>query len=87
MPDEDLVVELLHFDPDNYRREIPIREGRSRVIVVEQLTHDITRLVLEVEDPEEFAFKPGHYVDIHVPETDERRSFSMANLPGDGRIG
>ena len=29
MPEEDLVVELLHFDPDNYRLENPIRDGRG----------------------------------------------------------
>jgi propane monooxygenase reductase subunit len=86
MPDEDLVVELLHYDPDNYKLEFPIREGRSRVLAVEELTHDICRLLLEIAEPEDFDFKPGHYVDIQVPGTDERRSFSMANLPGDGQI-
>ena len=30
MPEEDLVVELLHFDPDDYQLENPIREGRAR---------------------------------------------------------
>ena len=29
MPEEDLVVELLHFDPDNYRLENAIRDGRG----------------------------------------------------------
>ena len=29
MPEEDLVVELLHFDPDNYRLENEIRDGRG----------------------------------------------------------
>ncbi len=27
MPEQDLVVELLHYDPDNYRLENPIRDG------------------------------------------------------------
>ena len=36
---------------------------------------------------EEFDFTPGQYVDLWVPgEPGERRSFSMANLPGDGRV-
>jgi propane monooxygenase reductase component len=88
MPEEDLVVELLHFDPDNYRLENDICDGRARVSAIESLTHDIRRLELEVIEPAEFSFVPGQYVDIWVPGTEgeARRSFSMANLPGDGRI-
>jgi propane monooxygenase reductase component len=86
MPEEDLVVELLHFDPDNYKLEHEIRDGRGTVTAVEALTHDIRRLELEVTEPAGFSFLPGQYVDVWVPESDARRSFSMANLPGDGRI-
>lgn len=86
MPEEDLVIELLHFDPDNYRLENPIRDGRGTVTAVESLTHDIRRLELEVGEPDDFSFVPGQYVDLWVPGSDARRSFSMANLPGDRRI-
>jgi propane monooxygenase reductase component len=86
MPEEDLVVELLHFDPDNYKLENEIRDGHGVVTEIEDLTHDISRLVLEVSEPGDFSFLPGQYVDVWVPESDARRSFSMANLPGDGRI-
>ena len=86
MPEEDLVVELLHFDPDNYRLENAIRDGRAVVTEVEALTHDIRRLVLEVSEPADFSFVPGQYVDVWIPDSDARRSFSMANVPGDGRI-
>jgi propane monooxygenase reductase component len=85
MPEEDLVVELLHFDPDNYRLENEIRDGRAKVTAVEALTHDIRRLELEVLEPADFSFLPGQYVDVWVPGSDARRSFSMSNLP-DGRI-
>jgi propane monooxygenase reductase subunit len=86
MPEEDLVVELLHYDPDNYRLENPIRDGRATVAEVESLTHDIRRLVLDVNEPGDFSFIPGQYVDLWIPDSDARRSFSMANVPGDGRI-
>jgi propane monooxygenase reductase subunit len=88
MPEQDLVVELLHYDPDSYRLENPIRDGSAKVEEVEALTHDITRLVLRVEEPGDFSFLPGQYLDLHVPGSEEgaRRSFSLANLPGDGRI-
>jgi propane monooxygenase reductase subunit len=53
---------------------------------VEALTHDIRRLELQVAEPSDFSFIPGQYVDLWVPGSEARRSFSMANLPGDGRI-
>ncbi len=75
MPEEDLVVELLHYDPENYRLEHTIADGVAVVEKVESLTHDITRLVLRADG---FEFTPGQYVDLHVDG--ERRSFSMANI-------
>jgi NAD(P)H-flavin reductase/ferredoxin len=83
MPETDVVVELLHYDPDNYRLAHPIRDGRATVEAVEPLTQDISRLVLRVSEPSDFAFTPGQYVDLHVPGDTEgaRRSFSLANLP------
>jgi NAD(P)H-flavin reductase/ferredoxin len=86
MPEQDLVVELLHFDADDYRLEHAIQDGTAEVETVQPLTHDIVRLVLRCAD--QFDFTPGQYVDLHVPGDSDgaRRSFSMANLPGDGRI-
>lgn len=87
MPDSDLVIELLHFDPDAIRLEHPPREGTARVTALQALTHDMRRLELEVLSPDDFAFRPGQYVDVEIPgSSGARRSFSMANLPGDGRI-
>lgn len=87
MPDEDLVIELLHFDPDGYRMDHELRDGRAVVEVVEPLTHDITLLVLRVAEPADFVFTPGAYVDVHVPGHDaQRRSFSLANLPGEATL-
>ncbi|HEY5318706.1 MAG TPA: MmoB/DmpM family protein [Solirubrobacteraceae bacterium] len=82
MPESDLVVELLHFDPDGYRLEFPIRDGSATVEVLEPLTRDISSLVLRVDEPADFSFVPGQYVDLHVPGADgPRRSFSLANVP------
>jgi NAD(P)H-flavin reductase/ferredoxin len=84
MPESDLVVELLHYDKDSYRLEHAITDGAAMVESLEPLTHDITRLVLRAPG---FEFTPGQYVDLHVPgEAGARRSFSMANLPGEDRI-
>jgi propane monooxygenase reductase subunit len=89
MPDtDDVVVELLHYDPDNLRLAHPIGDGRATVAAIEPLTEDIVRLRLQVDEPADFAFTPGQYVDLHLPGTDgaERRSFSMANTPGDSSL-
>jgi ferredoxin-NADP reductase/ferredoxin len=81
MPESDLVVELLHYDPDNYRLENAIRDVEATVLDLTELTHDILGLSLSV--PEDFAWLPGQYIDLHVPGADgARRSFSIANLPG-----
>jgi propane monooxygenase reductase component len=85
MPDSDLTVELLHV-PEDYHLAHAIADGNATVELVEQLTHDIYRLVLTVDDPSTFDYTPGQYLDLHVPGTDLRRSFSMANLPGEGKV-
>ena len=81
-PETDLVIELLHYDPDNYRLENAIREVDATVIAVREWTHDIVGLELAV--PEDFGWLPGQYVDVAVPgDTDPpaKRSFSIASLP------
>ncbi len=87
MPESDLVVELLHFDPDNYRLENAIRDGEATVTEVRKLTHDIVGLTLSV--PDDLVWLPGQYLDLHVPGDEDppaRRSFSIANLPGEGTV-
>lgn len=87
MPEEDLTVELLHFDPDNYRSEFVISTIETTVHAVEPLSHDISRVVVQLPEGAEFPYRPGSYADIHVPgDAEARRSFSMANLPGEGRL-
>ena len=84
-PETDLVIELLHFDPDNYRLENAIREVPATVTGLRELTHDIVGLTLSV--PADFGWLPGQYVDVHVPgDTDPpaKRSFSIASLPNGG---
>lgn len=44
----------------------------------------VVRLRLRVTGGENLDFQPGQYVNITVPGTSERRSFSFANVPGEG---
>jgi len=85
MPDTDLTIELLHVQ-DDYRLEHAIEDATATVASCEPLTRDIYRLVLALGDGEDHSFTPGQYVDLHVPGTDLRRSFSMAGLPGTGSL-
>jgi propane monooxygenase reductase subunit len=65
-----------------------MRTLNTRVEAIEELTHDIRRIVLEVAEGESLTFRPGQYVDISIPgEGGHHRSFSMANTPTDaGRL-
>jgi len=84
----DLEVELINYDEETLKAGLPLVEAKARVTAVEELTHDIRRLELELVEPEEIEFHPGQYVDIVIPGADgDHRSFSMANLPSDtGRL-
>jgi propane monooxygenase reductase subunit len=78
----DLEVELINYDEEILRSGVALRTVPTRIEAIEWLTRDIRRLVLRIEDGA-MPFHPGQYVDIGIPGTDEHRSFSMANLPGD----
>ena len=76
----DLEVELINYDEEVLASgDRRCRPQQMRVEAIEALTHDIHRLVLSGA---ELEFKPGQYVDIKIPGSEEVRSFSMANLPG-----
>jgi propane monooxygenase reductase subunit len=74
----DLEVELINYDEEMLRSGVALQTQQMRVEKIEALTHDIRRLVLSGD---EMKYRPGQYVDITIPGSDEVRSFSMANLP------
>jgi propane monooxygenase reductase subunit len=76
----DLEVELINYDEEVLRSGVALQTQAMKVQTLEALTHDIYRLVLSGP---ELTFKPGQYVDIKIPGTEEVRSFSMANIPSD----
>jgi len=80
--ESDLEVELINYDEEILRSGVPEQTEELRVQKLEALTHDIYRLVL---DATELNYKPGQYVDITIPGSEDVRSFSMANLP-DGKL-
>src|ERR1700743_89967 len=80
----DLEVELINYDEEVLRSGVALQTQTMRVEAVEELTHDIRRLVRSGDDA--LTFKAGQYVDITIPGTEDVRSFSMANLPGNGHL-
>jgi propane monooxygenase reductase component len=76
--ESDLEIELINYDEEILRSGVPEQTEELKVETLEALTHDIYRLVL---DATELKYKPGQYVDIKIPGSEDVRSFSMANLP------
>jgi propane monooxygenase reductase component len=77
----DCEVELLHYDEEMLTSGVPIRALKTRVDAIEPLTDDIYRLSLHLDDEEPLEFHAGQYVDIQIPDSDHKRSFSMSNTP------
>ncbi len=83
LPFSDLEIELLNYDEELLSRSIPIKEYAAEITSIEELTHDIFRLEVEIDAP--LKFWAGQYVDITLAERGITRSFSMANAPSEGR--
>jgi ferredoxin-NAD(P)+ reductase (naphthalene dioxygenase ferredoxin-specific) len=60
----------------------PRRRLDCRVVGIEPLTHDITRLRLAIEAGGPYDFTPGQYAETTLPGL-PTRDYSMANTPGD----
>src|ERR1700755_201156 len=77
-PYSDLEIELINYDEEILHSGTPPRTVKTGVEAREPLTADIRRLQLKIEDDGPFEFRPGQYVDIHIPGSEHHRSFSMA---------
>jgi propane monooxygenase reductase subunit len=77
----DVDIELVNYDEEVLRSGIPTKEVVATVAALEPLTSDIWHLALDLDPADGFEYKPGQYVDITIPGTDEVRSFSMASVP------
>lgn len=50
---------------------------------VDRVAADVVRLVLELASGDSFDFRPGQYVQLNVPGTEQWRSYSIASTPAD----
>ncbi len=63
-------------------REIEVRTMPSKVVGLEQLSHDVMRVYLKLPENQRLLFLAGQYLDFLL-EDDRRRAFSIANAPHD----
>ena len=77
----DLEVELIAYHEDMLQTGIPLQRIDAEVEEIEDLTHDMKRLVLNLVDPPEMQFLSGQYAELYIPGTQEHRAYSMANTP------
>lgn len=81
VPYSDLTVQLLQYDEDALKVSVPIKNFHTTVSEIESLTHDIRRIVLKLNEPDQITFHAGQFMDVYLPGTNVYRSYSMANSP------
>lgn len=61
---------------------IPPEERSARIVSLAPVSADLVALRLRPDGP--LSYRPGQYVEIGLPGTGERRSYSMTDRPGPG---
>jgi naphthalene 1,2-dioxygenase ferredoxin reductase component len=64
---------------------MPMLKINARVAEVKQVAHDVVVLTLSLVPGTGFDFRPGQYAKLRMGKL-PARSYSMANLPGQGRL-
>lgn len=77
MPKTDLVVSARELEDGGP----PTQRLPARVHALEDLAHDVRRVVLRLPQGKWLSYRPGQYLDLLL-SGQRRRSFSMANAPG-----
>ncbi len=63
----------------------PVQSVRSRVIALDDATHDIKRLTIVLEGDRPLSFSAGQYAQLSFPGA-PTRDYSMANQPGETEL-
>lgn len=59
------------------------RDGHAFINAVEQVAADVVRLELELAEDSWIDFRPGQFIQVKVPGTDQTRSYSIATTPAE----
>ena len=78
----DLRVETREVRP---APDVEVKSLPCRIERLERVADDVMAVFLRLPAVEEFAYRPGQYLDVMLSEG-RRRSFSIASAPADGRL-
>lgn len=81
-PCTDVVVERRDSGPADHTHML--RDLTGTVTAIEDVARETRRVAVILDSPLEFS--AGQYVQLHVPGTDQRRQYSMANTPGNAKL-
>lgn len=81
-PESDLSIAIHEITSS---AEIPVKRFPAKVISIEQLNHDVMRILLRIPEAMRMQFLAGQYVDF-ILKDGRRRSFSIANPPHEDRV-
>ena len=76
----DVVIEA-EVDEDPDAMHFPVQDFAGRIARIEDLTHDIKGVWIELDKP--MDFQAGQYVNLSLPGVDAPRAYSLANPPSD----
>ena len=62
----------------------PLRDLRATVTAVTEVARDTRRILLGLDEP--LAFRPGQCVELAVPQSGQRRQYSLANCEGEDAV-
>lgn len=57
------------------------KEYTARAENIDHVTHDIKHVILNLLEPDAIKFKPGQYIQLKIPGTEEFRAYSVASAP------
>jgi CDP-4-dehydro-6-deoxyglucose reductase len=80
---DEIVIEAREIKPP--APEIQVKSLPARIERLQRLAPDVMAVFLRLPAREEFHFVAGQYLDIMLPQN-RRRSFSIANAPGEGEM-
>lgn len=60
----------------------PARHG-ARIVAIDQLARNVSRVLLELDEASDFAFQPGQYLRFRPPGLRVARAYSIASTPAD----
>lgn len=83
--ESDLVIEAeIEEDPD--ARNLPVRDFAGTVSRIENLSPTIKGVWIRLDDPVDFVFQAGQYINLELPGGIGSRAFSVASVPGAGEV-